>query len=196
MARVETRVPRRSSGYTADEYLGLVDEGVLGADDRVELLEGVIVVREPQNPRHASGVWRAHRVLERAVGDRAIVRGQLDYVAGPRSVPEPDVAVVPPVPDGYASAHPVHAHLVLEVAHSSLAQDRLTKCFIYAKAGIPQYVIVNLRDDCVETYIAPSASRRRYRERTLLVRGERLQLVTFPDVTIAVDDLLPPRVPD
>jgi len=80
---------------------------------------------------------------------------------------------------------------VLEVAHSSLAQDRLTKSFIYAKAGIPQYVIVNLRDDCVESYIAPSAPRRRYRERTVLVRGERLQLVTFPDVTIAVDDLLP-----
>jgi len=196
MARVETRVPRRLSGYTADEYLGLVDEGVLGADDRVELLEGVIVVREPQNPLHASGVWRAHRVLERTVGDRAIVRGQLDYVAGPRSVPEPDVAVVPPVPDGYASAHPAHAHLVLEVAHSSLAQDRLTKCFIYAKAGIPQYVIVNLRDDCVESYIAPSAPRRRYRERTVLVRGERLRLVAFPDVTIAVDDLLPPRVAD
>jgi len=196
MARVETRVPRRLSGYTADEYLGLVDEGVLGADDRVELLEGVIVVRGPQNPLHASGVWRAHRALERAVGDRAIVRGQLDYVAGPRSVPEPDVAVVPSVPDGYASAHPAHAHLVLEVAHSSLAQDRLTKCFIYAKAGIPQYVIVNLRDDCVESYIGPSAPRRRYRERTVLVRGERLQLVTFPDVTIAVDDLLPPRVLD
>jgi Uma2 family endonuclease len=106
------------------------------------------------------------------------------------------VAVVPPVPDGYASAHPAHAHLVLEVAHSSLAQDRLTKSFIYAKAGIPQYVIVNLRDDCVESYIAPSAPRRRYRERTVLVRGERLQLVTFPDVTIAVDDLLPPRVLD
>ena len=196
MARVETRVPRRLSGYTADEYLGLIDEGVLGADDRVELLEGVIVVRGPQNPLHASGVWRAHRALERAVGDRAIVRGQLDYVAGPRSVPEPDVAVVPSVPDGYASAHPAHAHLVLEVAHSSLAQDRLTKCFIYAKGGIPQYVIVNLRDDCVESYIGPSAPRRRYRERTVLVRGERLQLVMFPDVTIAVDDLLPPRVLD
>jgi Uma2 family endonuclease len=196
MARVETRAPRRLSGYTADEYLGLVDQGILGADDRVELLEGLIVVREPQNPSHASGVWRAHRALERAVGDRAIVRGQLDYIAGPRSVPEPDVAVVPSVPDGYASAHPAHAHLVLEVAHSSLAQDRLTKCLIYAKANIPQYVIVNLRDDCVENYVAPSPPRRRYRERTVLVRGERFQLVTFPEVTIAVDDLLPPRIDD
>ncbi|HKA29371.1 MAG TPA: Uma2 family endonuclease [Candidatus Binatia bacterium] len=196
MARVVTRAPHRPSGYTADEYLGLVDEGVLGADDRVELLEGLIVVREPQNPSHASGVWRAHRVLERAVGDRAIVRGQLDYIAGPRSVPEPDVAVVPPVPDGYASAHPARAHLVLEVAHSSLAQDRLTKCFIYAKGNIPQYVIVNLRDDCVESYVAPSPPRRRYRERAVLVRGERLRLVTFPEVTIPVDDLLPPRIDD
>src|SRR5262245_65642606 len=111
MARVETRARRRPSAYTADEYLGLVDEGVLGADDRVELLEGLIVVREPQNPSHASGVWRAHRVLERAVGDRAIVRGQLDYIAGPCSVPEPDAAVSAPVPDAYARAPPAHAHL-------------------------------------------------------------------------------------
>src|SRR5262249_45415578 len=108
MARVETRVPRRLSGYTADEYLGLVDEGVLGADDRVELLRRATAASAPQTPPHASGVWRAPRVLERAVGDRAIVRGQPDYAAGPRPVPEPDVAVAPPVPDGYASAHPAH----------------------------------------------------------------------------------------
>src|SRR5262245_66617101 len=111
MAQVETRAPRRLSGYTVDEYLGLVDQGVLGADDRVELLEGLIVVRGPQNPSHASGVWRAHRVLERAVADRAIVRGELAYIAGPRSDPEPDAAVSAPVPDAYARAPPAHAHL-------------------------------------------------------------------------------------
>jgi Uma2 family endonuclease len=188
-----TRTPRRASGYTVAEYYGLVDEGILGEDDHVELLEGVIVAGEPQNPPHASGVWRVHRAVERAVGERAIVRAQLDYIAGRRSAPEPDVAVVPLDPEGYAFSHPSRAHALFEVAASSLTQDRLTKAPIYAKNGCPQYVLVNLREDCVESYTAPSAPRRAYLECAVLRRGERLQLVAFPDVTVAVDDLLPPR---
>jgi Uma2 family endonuclease len=183
----------RASGYTVAEYYGLLDEGVLGEDDHVELLEGVIVAGEPQNPPHASGVWRVHRALDRAVGDRAIVRVQSDYIAGRRSAPEPDVAVVPLDPDGYPFAHPSRAYALFEIADSSLTQDRLTKVPIYAKNGVPQYVLVNLREDCVENHTAPSAPRRRYFERTVLRRGERLTLVALPDVTIAVDDLLPPR---
>jgi Uma2 family endonuclease len=171
----------------------LIEQGVLGEDDHVELLEGVIVAGEPQNPPHASGVWRTQRLLERALGDRAIVRVQLDYVAGRRSVPEPDIAVVPFVPDGYATEHPSRAHVVFEVADSSLLQDRLTKGPIYAKNGVPQYVLVNLRDRCVENHTAPSAPRRRYLERTILAGRELLRLVAFPDVTIAVDDLLSAR---
>jgi Uma2 family endonuclease len=187
------RAPRRASGYTVAEYYGLVDEGVLGEDDHTELLEGVIVAGEPQNPPHASGVWRVHRALERAVGERAIVRAQLDYIAGRRSAPEPDVAVVPLDPDGYATAHPTQAHALFEIADSSLIQDRLTKAPIYARNGVPQYVLVNLREDCVENHTAPGAPRRRYLERAVLRRGDRLALVAFPDVTLAVDDLLPPR---
>ena len=193
MERAATWGPRRASGYAADEYFGLVEKGVLGADDDVELLEGVIVAAEPQNPRHASAVWRLQRLLERVLGERAIVRGQLDYVAGRRSVPAPDVAVVPFDPDGYATAHPSRAHVVFEVADSSLVPDRLTKEPIYARNGVPQYVLVNLRDDCVENHTVPSASGRRYRERSIVRRGGRVRLVEFPDVTLAADDLLPGR---
>jgi hypothetical protein len=101
--------------------------------------------------------------------------------------------VVPFVSDGYASEHPSRAHVVFEVADSSLLQDRLTKGPIYAKNGVPQYVLVNLRERCVENHTAPSAARRRYLERTILAAGEQLWLVAFPDVSIAVDDLLSSR---
>jgi Uma2 family endonuclease len=187
------RAPRRASGYTVAEYYGLVDEGVLGEDDHVELLEGVIVAGEPQNPPHASGVSRVQRALDRALGDRAIVRVQLDYIAGRRSAPEPDIAIVPLDPDWYATAHPTQAHALFEIADSSLLQDRLTKAPIYARNGVPQYVLINLREDCVENHTAPSAPRRRYLARSVLRRGDRLGLVAFPDVSLAVDDLLPPR---
>jgi Uma2 family endonuclease len=183
----------RPPGYTAREYLALGEECVLTAGDQVELLEGVIVAAEPQNPPHASSVSRAQSLLERALCDRAIVRVQLDFIAGRRSVPQPDVAVVPLDPDWYASGHPTRAYVVFEIADSSLQPDRLTKGPIYAKNGVPQYVLVNLREDCVENHTDPSAPLRRYLTRTVLRRGERLALVAFPDVTIAADALLPPR---
>jgi Uma2 family endonuclease len=77
------------------------------------------------------------------------------------------------------------------VSDSSLPQDRLSKSRIYAGAAIPEYWIVNLRDDCVELFRAPDASRRVYAERRTVFRGERVRLVAFPDTSVAVDDLLP-----
>lgn len=194
MERAPTFGPRRASGWESPEYLRLVARGVLGEDDHTELLDGVIVAGEPQSPAHASAVWRLQRLLDRALGDRAIVRVQLDYVAGRRSVPEPDVAVVPWTPDGYAAAHPSRAHVVFEVADSSLAQDRLTKAAIYARNGIPQYVLVNLRDGCVENHVDPiPRGRGRYRRRAMLRRDEALGLVAFRDVVLPVAALLGAR---
>lgn len=190
MERLPTWGPSRASGWDVDEYYGLLERGVLTEDDHVELLEGAIVAGEPQGPRHSSVVWRIQHLLEHALGERAMVRVQLDYIAGRRSAPEPDVAVVPMVPDEYESEHPSRAHAVFEVAHSSLLQDRLTKGPIYAKNGVPQYVIVNLRERTIENHTRPSAPRRRYLDRVVLGRGERLALVAFPDVTVGVDELL------
>jgi Uma2 family endonuclease len=190
MQRAAALAPRRPSGWTVKEYYQLLECGALGEDDRVELLGGAIVAGEPSSPGHASTIWRLQRLLDRRLGDRAIVRVQLDYIAGHRSAPEPDVAVVPFVEDGYATAHPSRAHAVFEVAISSLAQDRLTKGPIYAKNGVPQYVLVNLRDLCVEDHTRPDAQRGRYSVCTLLRHGDMLQLAEFPDVVLAVDELL------
>jgi Uma2 family endonuclease len=80
---------------------------------------------------------------------------------------------------------------VVEVAVSSLPQDRLTNAPIYAAAGIPEYWIVNLREDHVEVHRSPDAAARRYAVVEVARRGSRLALVAFPDVSVAVDDLLP-----
>jgi Uma2 family endonuclease len=107
------------------------------------------------------------------------------------SVPEPDVAVVPGQLRDYAHAHPRTALLVVEVADSSLAQNRLTKAAIYAAAGLPEYWIVNLRDGVVEVHRAPDPERALYQDRTVARAGDRLSLVAVPDVDVAVTDLLP-----
>ena len=185
--------PGAAEGYTAERYFGLVAEGALEPDDRVELLEGVIVTVSPRSPRHDAGANRAGQVLWAAVGQRAVVRVQSSLVIGPRSVPEPDVAVVAGKPQDYDTAHPTSALLVVEGSDTSLPQDRLTKTRIYAAAGVPEYWIVNLRDDRLEMLREPDREGRTYRERLVAGRGERVGVVALGGVTVAVDDLLPCR---
>ena len=177
---------------TVDEYFGLVERGQLRATDRVELLEGVVVSMPPQNPPHAGGIGRISRLLMTRVGDRAVVRVQLSFMAGGSSVPEPDFAVVPGVPDDYNARHPDRAHLIIEVADSSLPSDRLSKSRVYAAAGVPQYWIVNLPGDCVETFAEPDRTRARYAVTQRLGRGEIVRLTAFPGVEFQVSELLPP----
>ena len=183
--------PEPGGPFTVERYFALVDEGVLAPDDRVELLEGVVVAMAPQNTPHASGVARANIALIEAIGRRAVVRTQLSFIAGPYSVPEPDVAVVPGRYEDYDDAHPQSAILVVEVADSSLKQDRLTKARIYSAAEVPEYWIVNVVHDQVEVYRDPDRQARRYRRVTIAQRGDRLTPIEFPDVAIRVDDLLP-----
>jgi Uma2 family endonuclease len=80
------------------------------------------------------------------------------------------------------------------VSDTSLKQDRLTKRAIYAAGGIPEYWIVNLRDDCVEVRRRPEPEARGYAGITIARRGERIELVALPGVSLAVDDLLPSLV--
>lgn len=177
--------------YTAERYFRLVEDGVLEPDDRVELLEGVVVAMAPHDTPHASGVARVTRALMTALGERAVVRTQLPLVTGHYSVPEPDVAVVPGRYEEYDQAHPDSALLVVEVADSSLKQDRLTKSLIYAAAGIPEYWIVNVVDQQVEVYREPDRLARRYRDVTFVRRNARIELVAFPGTVIAANRLLP-----
>ena len=177
--------------YTVERYFELVESGVLHPDDRVELLEGVIVAMLPQNPRHASATRRTYNALRNIVGERAVVSLQLPLVLGAFSALEPDVAVVPGKASDYDTAHPTKALLVVEVADSSLLQDRLTKAAIYAAADIAEYWLINLRDDCIEVFRKPDSTVPCYAEQRKLCRGEQLDLVGFSGAALNVSDLLP-----
>jgi Uma2 family endonuclease len=191
MARPAPAEPSSPRRYTRDAYFGLVSKGVLGPDDRVELLEGVIVSMSPQSPPHAAAMSRAARAFHRAIGDRGAIRVQLPLVLGEHSVPEPDVAVVSGRESDYDRVHPTSALLVVEVADSSLVQDRLTKAALYAAAGVSEYWIVNLRDDRIEVNRAPDAATATYTRRSLVRRGERLELVALPGASVTAESLLP-----
>jgi Uma2 family endonuclease len=193
MSDLTPDVPSEPTRVTVERYFGLVEAGVLSEDDRVELLEGVIVAMVPSNPPHAAAVGMATLALIRAIGDRAVVRPQCTLVTGAWSAPEPDVAVVPGAHDDYVSAHPRTALLVVEVADTSLQQDRLTKAAIYARAGIPEYWLVNLRDSVVEVELDPDRDQARYLVTRTCRNGERIRLAALPEVEVAAADLLPRR---
>jgi len=178
---------------TVEQYFALVDQGVLEENDNVELLEGVVVAMASENLWHANGVRLAYEALRAAVGSRAYVDQQHCFIAGQMSVPEPDVTVLPGKLTDYFTHHPSSAHLVVEVADWSLAQDRLTKAGIYAAAGIPEYWIVARRGDQVLVSTGPIPSERRYAMVRIARRGETITLAELPDVTVRVDDLLPPQ---
>lgn len=171
--------------FRRDDFDRLVEMGAF-TDARVELLHGLLVAKEPQGPEHAALASRIHKKLLLALQDRADVRSHSPFAVSDDSEPEPDVAVVPRL---YAVAvHPTEAWLLVEIARSSLARDRGMKADLYARAGVPEYWIVNLVDDCLEVRDQPANGV--YRRLRTLGAGERVTLVAFPDVSFDVAELL------
>ncbi len=140
---------------TRVRYDRLVDVGIFGPEDRVELLDGLLVAREPQGERHATVVGLVRAALEKAFGRGYHVREEKPIALDEQSEPEPDVVVVPGRLRDYLTAHPSRPALVVEVADTSLALDRLRKGGLYARAGVSDYWVVNLIDEVLEVYRDP-----------------------------------------
>jgi Uma2 family endonuclease len=174
--------------YTADAYFELVERGVLAPEDRVELLNGLVVSMSPQSPAHATTICLLQDVLVHRLLAGMHVRVQMDLVLNDSYVPEPDIAVVAGEPGDYALSHPTAALLIVEVADSSLAQDRITKTALYAAAGIPEYWVVNLRTRQVDVRRDPTSAG--YRAMSTLGVSET---ITSPllDAPIAIAEIVP-----
>jgi len=188
-----TPLPSEPTRIPACEYMRLIEAGVLEEDDRVELLEGVIVAMTPSDPRHATAETKATYELMRAVAGRALVRTQCDFHSSAWSVPVPDLAVVPGTADDYATAHPTAAILLVEIANTSLKQDRLSKSRIYAAANVSEYWIVNLRESVIEVMRDPDPANAVYRDVRVVQAGDTLELAALPGARVAVAELLPKR---
>jgi Uma2 family endonuclease len=139
----------------------------------------------PQNAPHSFVIQILSRLLMPRLVGRADVRVQLPFVAGADSVPEPDLAVV--ALGNYMNAHPSQSLLVIEVADSSLKFDRQEKAELYARAGVPEYWIVNLTDRIVERHSEPMSGA--YTRVTPFRSGETIAPLAFADVAVRVDEV-------
>jgi Uma2 family endonuclease len=165
------------------------ETGIIGADERVELLDGQLIKMPPMGERHWSFVSRIHRVLAQRTLGRATVVAQLPVVVTGDSEPVPDVSVLRYDPRDYEDGKPSIADifLLVEVSDSSLALDRTTKLHLYERARVPAYWILNVREKTVVSYRDPRAEG--YRLVREHARGAYIDLPGFPDVLLTVDEL-------
>ena len=176
--------------FTVDHYHRLAEMGILGEDDRVELIDGEIVTMTPIGPRHASCVRRLVAMLSPLVGSSAIVDVQNPLRLGEHGEPQPDVVLLKPRPDYYRQSHPGPGDvlLVVEVADTSAEHDRVVKVPAYARAGIAEFWLIDLSGGLVEVYRRPAGGE--YAEHVALGAGGRLTLPGPGGHEVAADDLL------
>lgn len=182
--------PQRHA-ISAEEYLRMAEAGVFAPDARLELIEGEIVEMAPIGSPHAGTVNILVRLLVRLAGDAAIVSAQNPVIAGPRSVPQPDLALLRPRADSYTASHPTadDVLLVIEVAETTLKFDLGTKVPLYARAGIVETWVVDLTDRSVRLFRDPAPSG--YRTSFTVSGNENVSVAALPQVVIGVPALFP-----
>jgi Uma2 family endonuclease len=188
--------PVQTRRWTRAEYYRLIDYGVLHEDEPIELLDGRLIVKEPQSSPHMTAVTLVADALRTAFGPGWVIRVQGPVALDDRSEPEPDVCVVSGSPRDYRDAHPTRPVLVVEVAGSGLRTARRRKAVAYARAGIADYWILNLADRVLEVHREPvvlAETRRhpRYRSSMTLDPHDVVTPLAAPHARITVADLLP-----
>jgi Uma2 family endonuclease len=192
VAPASTREGPRARCWTREEYHRASDLGLFRPDERLELLDGEIIEKMTQNSPHATSVAQAAGLLGAAFGVGFHTRSHSPIILNEISEPEPDVAVVPGAAFDYLTGHPRAADLLLivEVSDATLRFDRTRKRTAYARAGIREYWILNLRERRLEVYRDPSSSR--YRTAHVYGEPDTVTPLAAPHATLRVADLLPP----
>lgn len=174
---------------TVAEYYQMAADGVLHADDRVELIEGSLHWMSPIGSPHAACVNYLAAIFNQRLAQRVVVGSQNPVRLDDISEPQPDVSLARWRDDYYRTAHPTPADILLlvEVADTTLTEDQRVKAPLYARHGISELWIVNLPQSTVEVYTQPQNGR--YQQRVVRRRGEQVAPEALPDLRIAVDEI-------
>jgi Uma2 family endonuclease len=187
-AAMRTEVTKKL--FTVAEYYQMAEAGIIGPEDRVELIDGEIIQMSPIGDRHAGYVNRLIRLFVGAFGRRAVVSVQNPVQLNNYTEPQPDVVVLKPRSDDYAGkkVRAEDALLIVEVSDKTLRYDRSIKLPRYTTAGIPEVWIVNIGAGELFVYRGPSG--KTYGEAQTLRAGEVVSPLAFQDVTFQVHEIL------
>lgn len=185
-------VSSRAHRFTVAEYHRMAEAGILNEDSRCELIGGVIVDMAPVGAAHIGFVTRLIRLLPGILDGRASFTVQNALRLDDGSEPEPDVVILKPRADDYERIAPggSDALLVIEVADSSLRDDREIKAPLYAESGIPELWIVDIASRNVEVFRKPHAGR--YTEVRRVEADGVLDMVAVPGAVLPAGELLRP----
>ena len=159
--------------FSLDQYHQMIRQGLLPEGAPVEFIDGFLVLKDRSRlgadpmtvyPPHSVAVQKLARLDAQVQSFGLHVRTQQPITLPKGHEPEPDGAIVRGGIEDYAARHPFPLDIlcVIEVADSSLEYDRTTKQRIYATAGIPLYVLINLVERVVEVREGPDASTAAY----------------------------------
>jgi Uma2 family endonuclease len=175
--------------WTVEEYHRMGEVGLLDPDARVELIEGEIIEMAPIGDAHAATSNRLTRLLVLAVGERGIVAVGNPVRLSQHSEPQPDFSVLRPRADYQTRGpRPEDVLLAVEVSDTTLRRDRRVKLALYARAGIPEFWIVNVEAREIEIY--RSADGDAYAAVERKGPGDVATIEALPGVTIAVGQIL------
>jgi len=175
--------------WTRTEYEHMVESGGFAPGARIELLDGEIIAMSPQGPQHVTATQLVAEALRERLPAGYLVRVQAPIALDDRSEPEPDICVVRGKVRDYARSHPSAALLVIEVSDSSLEQHRTVKARAYARNGIPEYWVVNVKERVIGVYTNPRAGG--YGQVQVLRELDDIAAESIAGVRMAVADLLP-----
>jgi Uma2 family endonuclease len=191
--------------WSVEDYHRMIAAGIL--DDRaVELLEGQIYAMVPEGPEHTYSEQTLADRFRQLLRDRACIREDKPItLLDTDSEPEPDLAIARGTPLDYVRRHPNATDLLLivEIANTTLRTDLTRKRDLYARAGIPEYWVVDLQNRRLEVFRHPDGTT--YGDRHTITTStsdsnsdssretdRAIAPLAFPDIAIALADILPP----
>lgn len=176
--------------FTVEEYHRMVEAGILTEDERVELLDGMIVQMLPISPRHAACGKRFLKLFSQQLGNNSIISVHNPVELSDRSEPQPDIALLQPRSDFYEADHPQpkDIFLIVEIADTTVEADRQVKIPLYAGSGVSEVWLVDISGQLIETYRQPTAAG--YQDMQKCLRGQRIAPQAFPEIQLTVDDVL------
>jgi len=180
--------------FTVDEYHRMGEAGILGEDDRVELIYGVIREMSPINRSHVIATSRTRQLFADGLAGRASVYEQSPlHLEALASEPEPDIAIYSnPDVDAFGTAETAPL-LAIEVADSSLSYDLRTKAGLYAEGLVPEYWVLDVQGRVLHVF--RNARDGVYQTRAKYEPGSHIAPVSWPDFEIEVEALFPSEAP-
>jgi Uma2 family endonuclease len=172
-----------------EDYLLLDESGAFEAYAKTELIEGEIFYMNAQHRPHAGVKMRLFVALSdqlRALSSAFVPIVEVSVSMPPGSVPEPDI-VVTSEPDGEGLVPLASVGLVVEVADTTLSHDLRRKAALYARVGVPEYWVADVRGRSVTQFWRPVDGA--YAERRAIAFGEPIVSVAIEGLAISTSTL-------